>query len=128
MNKLKPLSLEWDFDFESGAFVIFEKETKDVVIIGHTAFGGVVNSANVVYKSAGNHNENTHLNLTGFLPQNFNKYIGVAIDDEYIYVQYLRLYGPSWGRRQSWTMRKYKYSQDNVETLKMIHGCLTQPE
>lgn len=106
---MKNIKLEYEYKTNDNNYIIvYDKETKEELLLLRIAFGGCVYSGYVIYKGREKNKQN-HLNLTGFLPQNIDKYISIAIDNEYIYVQYLRLAGPSYLRHTVCTMRKYKY-------------------
>lgn len=109
MRKLKPLELS--FDVNGSKLIIFDKETKEEVIVASLGYEGLVYHGSVVYKNTYNNlpDRQRHLNLPGFYPWKFYQHLGAAIDEEYIYVQYQRYVGPSYNFHAEWVMRKYKY-------------------
>lgn len=109
VGKLKPLEL--CFDINGKRLIIYDKETKEEVIIASLGFDGLVYHGRVIYKDTSSNmsDKERHLNLPGIYPWKFKKYIGAAIDKEYIYVQYQRYVVPSYDSHVEWTMRKYKY-------------------
>ena len=117
MSKLVPMDVYFEYT-DNDVIVVYDKKTNEPVLCLHAPYtissagwGQQVTGGYVVYKDCDKFLDarGRHLNLSEFLPQNLNKHIGIAIDDTYVYVQYLRLYGPSYGRGRKWTMRKYRY-------------------
>lgn len=117
MSKLIPMDVYFEYIGDDW-IEVYDKKTKDPVLclnapymISDVGWGHQVTSGYVIYKGCDKFLDarGRHLNLSEFLPENLNKHIGIATDEEYIYVQYLRIYGPSWGRGSKWTMRKYRY-------------------
>ena len=117
MCKLIPMEVYYDYK-NNNEIIVYDKRTNEPVlylkvndIISDTTWGPQVTSGYVIYKDCDKFLDarGRHLNLSEFFPENLNKHIGIATDDEYIYVQYFGIYGPSWGRGRKWNMRKYRY-------------------
>lgn len=117
MGKLTPMDIYFDYQ-DDDWIIVYDKKTNAPVLhlyvadtISDTAWGHQVTSGHVVYKDCCKFLDarGRYLNLAGFKPDDINRCIGIATDDVYIYVQYLRIYGPTWGRGRKWTMRKYRY-------------------
>lgn len=105
---LKKIELSYEFEDTAPGrnyLIILDKNKKEKILTLSIGFGGLVHKGYLTYKNA----ENAFLNLYGFYPEELNENIGIAIDDEYIYIQFIKSVGPSYGKGAVWVMRKYRY-------------------